>query len=71
MSKEFTFLKKARFWSMVLAGLGIWLFKDGYISEALSQFIVLVAGGFTAINTFDRTVDKLSSKDRNVDKIKR
>lgn len=62
LSKEFTFLKKARFWSMVLVALSVWLYKDGYISEALSAFLTTLGGGFTVINTFDRTINKLTDK---------
>jgi 4-hydroxybenzoate polyprenyltransferase len=60
-TSEFEFLKKARFWSMVLAGAALFLFKDGYISEALMVFLTTVSGGFTLINTLDRNIDRLNS----------
>lgn len=60
LSDEFAFLTKARFWSMVIAGLAMWLANDGFISESFSEFLITVATGFTVINTLDRTVDKIA-----------
>lgn len=60
LSDEFAFLTKARFWSMVIAALAMWLSNDGYISESFAEFLTTVATGFTVINTLDRTVDKIA-----------
>lgn len=56
------FIKSTRFWSYVLIGLSVYLFKDGFISEGLATFISTVAGGFSLTRTIDRTVDTLAVK---------
>ena len=51
---EFGFLASKRFWALVLIGLSQWLHADGYITEALSQFIFMVGSGFVTLNTLDK-----------------
>lgn len=58
MNKEFKFLKKARFWSMVLAAVALALHTDGFINDAWFACLGTILGGFTVVQTIDRNVDK-------------
>jgi len=58
-STKWGFLLSRKFWALVLFGLSHWLFQDGFISEALSNFIQIIAGGFIGINMIDKFIGTL------------
>ena len=59
---DFRFLKSTRFWAMLLGVLSVYLESRGILGENERDLIASIAAIFIGINSFDRTVDKLSAK---------
>ena len=61
MPKEFEFLTKLRFWTMVLAGVMLYLQQKGWIGEAEAILIGGISAAFWATQTVDKVADKLGT----------
>lgn len=62
------FLQSTRFWAMVIGCIAILFGKDGIITpESIHQALLAFSGGFMATRTIDRTVEKLSNKEPQID----
>ena len=53
---QFAFLKKLRFWTMVIAALVVYLQQKGLLGTAEMQLIATITGGFTIVGTIDRNI---------------
>ena len=62
MKEKFAFLTSTRFYAVIIGAIAIYLSQEGIISEALSQLIITVAGGFTLIKSVDRFSEQIGNK---------
>lgn len=56
---EFEFLTKIRFWTMVLAGVMIYLQQKGWVGEEEALLVGGISAAFWATQTIDRATERV------------
>lgn len=62
IASKFSFIYSTRFQAVVVIGITIFAFDQGWITEELRNFLFLVLGGHTGIRTIDRFGEKIGGK---------